>query len=210
MTHGRRTRVPIALGLLAWALAWALPGLAAPPPAGGAAPAQGKERIAVLDLEGAGTTDAERQAVTARLRVVLLKTGRFTLVERSRMQALLNEQAPDATGCISPQCALELAQHLGVSRIVAGKVAKLGPAAWQVFAVMIDVQTGRTLHTASVRFEGSLQGLLEQRIPALGAALAADPPPAAGRAEQTHGALPERVLNIGGRPDAWPPANVHR
>lgn len=175
----QRTSTLVVAGLLAFALAWAVPGRAAPPAGNGPV---GKQLIAVLDLEGAGTTDAEREAITDRLREVLLKTGRFILVNRDQMKAVLNEQALQQTGCTSQDCAVQVGQILGVRRIVAGKVVKLGPDAWQVSAIMINVETAETVRADSVRFQGGILALLDRQIPVLGAELAAVQRPAAASA----------------------------
>ena len=133
---------------------------------------QEKELIAVMDMEGVGTTDVEKQAITDRLREVMLKTGRFTVVDRSQMEAILNEQALQQTGCTSESCAVQVGQILGVRKIIAGKIVKFSETMWQVSAMMLDVETAETLRADSVRHQGDIFSLLDNQIALLGQKLA--------------------------------------
>jgi N-acetylneuraminic acid mutarotase len=163
-------RIPLLLVALSLALAVGAPRLAAQ--AGRPAAEGGKELIAVMELEGAGASNVELRAITDRLREVLLKTGRFTLVDRSQMKALLGEQAFQQAGCTGQECAVKVGQILGVRKIVTGQVVKLASDAWQVSAMMLDVETAETLRADSIRFHGDILSLLDRQLPVLGAELA--------------------------------------
>ncbi|HKI99686.1 MAG TPA: kelch repeat-containing protein [bacterium] len=170
--HPRLPR--LALVLAALLALCATPGFAAPPTGPAQkAPGNGKELIAVMDLDGVGTTDVEQQAITDRLREMMLKTGRFTLVDRSQMKALLDEQALQQAGCTGQECAVQVGQILGVRKIVTGKVVKLAPTAWQISAMMLNVETAETLRADSVRYQGDILSLLDKQVPILAEELAA-------------------------------------
>ncbi len=138
----------------------------------------GKELIAVLDLKGVGTSEVEAVAISDRLREVLLKTGRFKLINRSQMEAILNEQALQQTTCTDQNCAVQVGRILGVRKIVTGKITKIPGQLWQVSAVMLNVETAETLKADSIRHQGDFFTLLENQLPLLGAKLASVPAPA--------------------------------
>jgi hypothetical protein len=123
--------------------------------------AQGqRELIAVLDLDVAGTTPAQASAVTDRLREELLRTGVYTLVDRSQLSQILEEQALQQTGCTSQECAVQVGRILGIRKIVAGKVTRLSDSLWQLSTLMVDVETAETLRAETVIHEGDFVGLL--------------------------------------------------
>jgi N-acetylneuraminic acid mutarotase len=230
MPHPRPT-----LLLLAFLLATLVPlGARAQAPA---AP-QDKELIAVMDMEGVGTSDVEKQAITDRLREVLLKTGRFTVVDRSQMETILDEQALQQTGCTGESCAVQVGQILGVRKIVAGKIVKFSDTLWQISALMLDVETAETLRADSVRHQGDIFSLLDNQVTLLGQKLASAKggvlpaslgvgapkpmgltkfvgewtqmaPLTTGRSEHAAAALNDRVYVFGGLgPDKQPMASV--
>lgn len=161
---------------------------------------QHRELIAVLDLDVAGTTPVQAGAVTDRLREVMLRSGAFTLVDRSQLEAVLNEQALQQTGCTSQECAVEVGRILGIRKIVAGKVTKLSEELWQLSTLMVDVETAETLRAETVIHEGNFVGLLRNGVMRMGERLsgkAVAPPPAAPEPAKT-------VLEV----DTWSDAEV--
>ena len=108
--------------------------------------AQGLESYAVIDLEGRGISTIEAQTLTDRMRSELVKTGAVTVVERGQMQQILGEQDFQLTGCTSDECAVEIGQMLGVTKMVAGSIGKIG-ATYTVDLRNIDVATGAILTT---------------------------------------------------------------
>ncbi len=131
-----------------------------------------KELIAVLDLRGVKADEPEVAALTDRLREVLLKTGRYTLVDRSQMEAILDEQALQQTVCTEQECAVQVGRILGVRKIIAGKVVKISEGAWLLSVMMVDVETAETVKVESIRHRGDYFTLLDEKMPHLSAALA--------------------------------------
>jgi TolB-like protein len=126
--------------------------------------ANGRKLIAVLDLEAVGATKVEASAMTDRLREELLKTGNYTMVDRSQMEAVLNEQALQQAGCTSQECAVQVGQVLGVREIVTGRVTKITEEQWLVSAQMIDVETAETLRAESLRHRGDFFTMMDVTI----------------------------------------------
>lgn len=132
-----------------------------------AQPSPERPLIAVLNLEPVGATDVEASALSDRLREELLRSGRFSLVERERLESVLEEQTIQQAGCQGKECVLQVGRVLGVSMIVTGRATKLGANSWQVSAQLIDVATAETKRAESVLFEGRLVDLLQQGVPNL-------------------------------------------
>lgn len=107
-----------------------------------------KAHIAVLDLTGTGVSADELTGLTNRLRMELFKTGYYTIVERSLMAEIFEEQGFQQTGCTDSECAVELGQMLNVEKIIAGSVDRVG----EIYATsirMIDVESGKIDRIAS-------------------------------------------------------------
>ena len=149
-------------GWLLLVAAWALPLQAA----------EEKTLIAVLDLEGVKADEAETFALTERLREEMLRSGRFVLVDRSQMDAVLNEQALQQSGCTEQECAVQVGQILGVRRIVAGKVIKVSDTVWLVSGIMVDVESAQTLRAESVQHRGDFFALMGDGVTSLATKLA--------------------------------------
>jgi hypothetical protein len=120
-----------------------------------------KEVVAVLEFEPSGATKVEAGAITDRLREELLRAGRYTVVDRGQIEAVLAEQALQQTGCTTQECAVEVGQILGVRKIISGRVTKLGEDQWLVSAQMIDVETTETQIAESLRHRGDLFTLVD-------------------------------------------------
>jgi TolB-like protein len=142
----------------------------------------GQELVAVMDLEPINSTKVQAIAISDRLREELLKTHKFVLVNRDQMDAVLNEQALQQTGCTSSECAVKVGQVLGVRKLVTGRVLKLDDTHWQLSATIIDVETAQTLSSESIQYEGDFFALLQTGIVGLSAKLSGQPTPAVASA----------------------------
>ncbi|MFC1547833.1 CsgG/HfaB family protein [Candidatus Neomarinimicrobiota bacterium] len=127
--------------------------------------------IAVVELEAYGISEIEVQALTNRLRVELFQTGRFAVVERDQMRAIMEEQDFQQTGCTTNECLVEVGQLLNVQQIFAGSISKLG----EVFSIevrVIDVLTGEIVNAAIVDVMGAISDVLTEGIGRAAARLA--------------------------------------
>ena len=119
-----------------------------------------KELIAVMDLGMLEGSKAQGAALTNQLRTEVLKTGKVTLVDRSQMDAVLNEQALQQAGCTSQECAVDVGKILGIRKIVTGSVTKISDNLWQVSVQLIDVETSETVKAETFNHRGSFEDLL--------------------------------------------------
>ena len=115
-----------------------------------------KTNIAVIDLDPTSISKNESQFLSDRLRTELFETGKFQVVEREKMNAILDEQGFQQTGCTSVECAIEIGQLLNVSVMVAGSIGKIEEI-YSLSIRMIDVQTGAIIRTATRDYEGKLR-----------------------------------------------------
>ena len=123
--------------------------------------AQAKESYAVLDLEGRGISALEAATLTDRMRSELVKTGAVTVVERGQMQQILSEQDFQLTGCTSDECAVEIGQMLGVTKMVAGSIGRIG-STFTVDLRIIQVGTGAIENTMTRDYRGEIDGLIAE------------------------------------------------
>tara|TARA_Y100000034_G_C6793825_1_gene355619 strand:- start:84 stop:809 length:726 start_codon:yes stop_codon:yes gene_type:complete len=120
---------------------------------------EGAMAIAILDLEGRGISELEAQTLTDRMRSELVNTGAVTIVERSQMQEILEEQGFQQTGCTSDECAVEVGKLLGVQNMVTGSIGKIG-SSYTLDVRMFVVETGAILKTVNRTYRGEVDGLI--------------------------------------------------
>jgi hypothetical protein len=113
----------------------------------------------VLDLEGRGISALEAATLTDRMRSEMVKTGAVTVVERGQMQQILSEQDFQMTGCTSDECAVEIGQMLGITKMVAGSIGKIG-STYTVDLRTIDVASGAIENTMTRDYRGEIDGLI--------------------------------------------------
>lgn len=115
--------------------------------------------IAVLDLEGKNVAPADASALTDRLRAELFLTGKFVVLEREKMDAILKEQQFQLSGCTSDACAVEAGQLLAVEQMVSGSVSRVGQT-YSVTARLIDVEKGNLLGVGTCDLKGDIGDLM--------------------------------------------------
>jgi curli biogenesis system outer membrane secretion channel CsgG len=110
-------------GLGAAALALAL---AAPP----ALAQEKKLRIAVLPFDSShissNSASLSTSVVNGMFETELVKTGKFIVIERKRLEAVMQEQGLHLSGAVDPATAVKVGKILGVELILTGDITKLG------------------------------------------------------------------------------------
>lgn len=90
--------------------------------------AQGKLRVAVVRFENKSTWhwwgDRLGEAAADVFVTDLMNTGKFTLIEREKVDAILAEQALGASGAVTTQTAAKVGKLLGVDLILTGSVSQ--------------------------------------------------------------------------------------
>lgn len=118
-----------------------------------------KIRVAVLDFEGKGISQMDASVLTDRLRSNLVETGAFDVIERGKMEEIFEEMELQLSGCISSECAVQVGQLLGVSRMITGTIGKFGKT-YTIDVRVIDIESSRIIEAIPLDYTGELEGLL--------------------------------------------------
>jgi curli biogenesis system outer membrane secretion channel CsgG len=141
-----------------------------------------RRRVGVIDFENKTAYGQRRLGNSASdiLVTELVKSGKFVVVEREKMEKLLEEQKLGATGMLDAATAAKIGKILGLNAIVTGAVSQFGvktggseyllaqskrhTAECTVDVRVIDVETGQILYADSGRGKatsatGSILGL---------------------------------------------------
>jgi N-acetylneuraminic acid mutarotase len=136
---------------------------------GGSPPVYGAEeppRVAVLNLE-TRDSQSEAESVAEELRAAFVKSGQYTVVDRTLTSRIVKEWETQQSGLTDSDKALKVGKLYNVQFIVTGKLTKFSDGGWQVSGVMLDAQSGITLRADTVRHRGDFFSLLDQRVPTL-------------------------------------------
>jgi len=118
-----------------------------------------KPTIAILDFEGRGVSPQEVQTLSERMRTEIGNTNAVRLIERKAVDKIMEEQGFQQSGCTTDECASEVGQLLGVQYMISGAIGLMGET-FTIDAKMFTVETGETILTKSVSYEGDISGLL--------------------------------------------------
>ena len=124
-------------------------------------PADKRSTCAVLNFDASeGVTRGEAKILSNRFASELANLKRHTLVDRSKMNAILKEQEfAFSDNCTDTDCAIEAGQMLSVKYMVYGSVGKIG-STYTLNTVMVSVETGATVKTASSDHQGKIDTML--------------------------------------------------
>jgi len=120
---------------------------------------QTKTTLAVLDLDAMGLEKTQAEILTNRLRSNTVSLGIYEVVERQKMQEILDEQEFQLSGCTTDACAVEVGQLLGVQKMISGSIGAIGKV-YTVELRLLDVETGKIERSATYDFQGELEILL--------------------------------------------------
>ncbi len=121
----------------------------------------GQDRVltGVLELDNNNVDAGEARAIAERLRLYLSREEMFDVLERSRMESILNEQGFQLSGaCDTEECIVQIGTMLGAQKMVAGSVSRVGTL-YTLQVRIIDIGTGRIEETAFYDVDGIEQVL---------------------------------------------------
>jgi hypothetical protein len=100
--------------------------------------------VAVTDLQARGLDKSIAEIFSERFRSELIQTGFFRVMERGQMDMVLKEQGFQQTGaCSDEACLVEMGQIMGVERMIAGSMGKLGTL-YTISVRLINVESGKS------------------------------------------------------------------
>ena len=116
------------------------------------------ETVAVFDFTGNSVSSSVVQTLSDRLRIELTAYKNLYVVERSRIDAVLEEQAIQLSGCVD-ECLVEVGQLLGASSIITGSIGKVG-SFHTINARKINASTGKVENAFGYDSKYSIDELL--------------------------------------------------
>jgi len=102
----------------------------------------GGANVAVAEFTGKNVSQADASIVSDFLRIELVNTGLFNVMDRNNMDSVLAEQKFQNSGCTEQQCAVEMGQLLNVEQMLVGSLSKLLDT-YYITASVVDVETGK-------------------------------------------------------------------
>lgn len=117
-----------------------------------------KIAVAVLDFEPKNVSKENAEAITDLLRTELFNTGCFKVVERQKIQKILEEQKFQSSGVTDTDQAAEIGRLLNVKKIMIGTVTLLG-GTHIVNTRIVDVQSGQVELAEAMESRGGDENL---------------------------------------------------
>ena len=115
--------------------------------------------IAVVDFNGNNISAGETIALSDRLRIELVRTRYFTVIEREMMNEIIKEQGFQQSGCATDECMVQIGRLIGVEKILGGNISKVGNI-YSVTSRIISVETGEIEKTEVYDHTGDIGQLL--------------------------------------------------
>ncbi len=109
--------------------------------------ANDKPIITVLDFNSDGVSEAEMKSIINYLSSFLFKTGKFTVIDVSQRENILNELEFSMSGCSDESCYLEVGKILSAEGIVVGNIGRVG-SRFILTAKLLETETGATISSA--------------------------------------------------------------
>ncbi|MEW6555853.1 MAG: hypothetical protein AB1349_00685 [Elusimicrobiota bacterium] len=105
---------------------------------------EGKINLAVADFTGKNVSATDASIITDLIRVTIVNTGIYNVVEKTHMDIILAEVGFQQTGCTETDCAVQLGRILNVEQMIVGSVSKLGET-YFININIVDVETAKIL-----------------------------------------------------------------
>lgn len=118
-----------------------------------------KPRIAIADLDAIGVDRTLARTASELLRTELFKTGYFSIMERSQMEKLMEEQKFHLSGATADEDIVKIGQLLVVQYFVVGSINRLG-AVYIINIRFVDVEKGKLVaaDTVEIKSEEEMSG----------------------------------------------------
>jgi len=119
-----------------------------------------RPNVAVLPFSGEKSVTPEQlNFITGKFAAELATTGQFEILDRSRMDFILQEQGFQQSGaCDGAECRMQLGQMLGVDHVVSGTLVRFDET-YAFRADYVDVASGRVEHSVEQSQKGELSSV---------------------------------------------------
>jgi len=120
--------------------------------------------VAVLPFSTIGQDSTAGLVLSDAIAMEILRTRKARVLERSQIQAILDEQGLQQSGlCDAQECAIQVGRILGVQRIVVGSLGKLGTTN-TLNLRLVDIGSSEIVAFASEQTEGPIQSMLQKPV----------------------------------------------
>lgn len=103
--------------------------------------AEEKLRVVVVDLKADDVSPTTARTITNMIRTELVNDGKFAVIERNQMEAILKEQGFSQTGCTDEACVIQMGRMLSANKMLMGEVSGVGNNMYITVRV-VDVEKG--------------------------------------------------------------------
>jgi TolB-like protein len=117
-------------------------------------------KVAFLGVEPVEVSESAASGISESLLNELINTNRFTMVERDRISALLEEQGLTLSGCTTTECYVKVGQLTGAEKVLVGNLSQV-ERTYILNVRIVDVYTG-TIEFSDSEKSHSLDSLLSQ------------------------------------------------
>lgn len=83
-----------------------------------------KTRIAVIDFRDSSDSGAPAEAITDMMITELFRTNKYSIIERTRIDAILDEYDLIQGGVVDPSSAIQMGKVLGIQAIITGAITE--------------------------------------------------------------------------------------
>ena len=105
--------------------------------------------VALIDFDSINIRDTDADALTQRLNGELIKLEQFTVLERSLIQQVIEEQKFQYSGNVDIQTVSDIGSMTGADYVIVGTISKIGGKYFSVDCRMIEVETSTSVISAS-------------------------------------------------------------
>jgi TolB-like protein len=128
-----------------------------------------KSRVVVMEFETIGVAEKHvGRAITEKIVSELVATNRYTVVERTQVEKILQEQKLQLSGLVDEATAVEIGHLLGAELLAMGSISQIGQT-YNVIIRFVDCQTGQVTLSRTSRTEdiNAIPEMIEYMVAAL-------------------------------------------
>ena len=118
-----------------------------------------KPVVAVLPFDTESISENEANTLSSRFITELYNINQYNLVERIKLESIIEEQKFQLSGCTTTECLVLVGRLANAQYVIAGHYGKFGSTG-SVSIRMIDVETGAIVKTASVDYSANSKDML--------------------------------------------------
>ena len=115
--------------------------------------------VSILDFKGEDVQDKVLRACYNQLEESLIQSNRFTVIDKSQRDEILDEQKFQNSGACDEDCAVEIGQLVGAEYLMLGEIIGFGDL-FQVNIKIINIEKGDVAEKVTSQIEGGMFDLL--------------------------------------------------